>query len=256
LNAGDSDKVAAPYTNPETPLVSVITVTLNCADALRKTIDSVAEQTYRNVEHIVVDGKSTDGTTDVIRGNQYKIARWLSEPDRGVYDAMNKGLSLTSGNSKFVNFLNAGDTYGDRSTLAEVVGSSRVLLGQVYGNYQRGSQTVIAPDKLNAYTLATQMPCHQAIFFDTDLHRRFLYDITFDISADYKLLLSMVTAGVEFCKLDKTLAIYDQSGLSATNRSRLREENSRIRREFPVVWLIHQTKRGLKSISSILAKRP
>jgi glycosyltransferase involved in cell wall biosynthesis len=85
-------------TNPEkTPLVSIVTPCLNSEKYLEQTIRSVINQTYRNIEYIVVDGGSTDGTPGIIRKYEDRITRWISEPDKGVYDAMNKGIALSSG---------------------------------------------------------------------------------------------------------------------------------------------------------------
>src|SRR5512140_3421779 len=94
---------------PGQPLVSVITVVHNGAGNLARTIRAVAEQTYPNIEHIVVDGASTDGTLDIIRANDAIIGYWISEPDTGIYDAMNKGIDLVTDRSSYVIFANADD---------------------------------------------------------------------------------------------------------------------------------------------------
>src|SRR5688572_22673033 len=93
------------------PLVSVVTVTFNAARTLQATIDSVVKQDYPRLEHIVVDGGSTDGTVDIIRANALRLASWSSEPDGGIYDAMNKGAAKATGD--WVIFLNADDAFYD-----------------------------------------------------------------------------------------------------------------------------------------------
>ncbi len=100
------------------PFISVITVVFNGAATLEQTILSVLEQNYANVEHIVIDGGSTDATPDIIRRYEGSIDYWVSEKDAGVYDAMNKGLSLATG--EVVGFLNADDTYSDSSVLGQI----------------------------------------------------------------------------------------------------------------------------------------
>ena len=109
--------------------LSVITVTYNCRELLPRTLKSVSEQTFPSVEHIIVDGASTDGTLELIREylelsieNEARPGAWISEPDKGIYDAMNKGLHMARG--KYVLFLNAGDTFYSNDTLNEVFSGS------------------------------------------------------------------------------------------------------------------------------------
>src|SRR5690606_13582333 len=101
-----SRRVDAPDFPSKTsgPRISIVTVSYNSAATLAKTIESVANQNYLNLEHVVVDGKSTDGSLDIIRANADKISKWISEDDRGIYHAMNKGWSLSTGD--YVGFLN------------------------------------------------------------------------------------------------------------------------------------------------------
>ncbi len=100
------------------PRVSVITVVYNGEAFLERTIQSVINQTYPAIEYIIIDGGSKDGTVAIIQKYQHNIAYWVSEPDRGLYDAMNKGLAVATG--EYVLFLNAGDTFFDNHTLQNV----------------------------------------------------------------------------------------------------------------------------------------
>ena len=100
------------------PLISVITVCYQAAEPLQKTILSVRQQYYQPLEFIVVDGGSTDGTRDIIARHQDIITRWVSEPDRGIYDAMNKGVSMATG--EWVIFMNAGDTFAANNVLLRI----------------------------------------------------------------------------------------------------------------------------------------
>jgi len=101
--------------------ITVITVCRNAIRTIEDAIRSVASQTYENVEYIIVDGASTDGTQDVVRKHEKLIAKWVSEPDRGIYDAMNKGVSMATGD--VVGFLNADDVYAHSDVLTEVADS-------------------------------------------------------------------------------------------------------------------------------------
>ncbi len=112
---------------PGKPLVTIITVVFNGATTLEDTIHSVLQQTYDNIEYIIIDGGSSDGTLDIIRKYDSQLDYWLSEPDAGIYDAMNKGLSLCTGD--VVGFLNADDLYSHRKVLASVASTFRGQVG-------------------------------------------------------------------------------------------------------------------------------
>src|SRR5436190_3452900 len=99
--------------------VSIITVTLNSAKYLQECIDSVAHQTYSNIEHIVIDGNSTDGTLDIIRRYDNHIAKWISESDRGMYDAINKGMNIATGD--VIGILNSDDMLATNDVIEQVV---------------------------------------------------------------------------------------------------------------------------------------
>jgi len=105
---------------PGKPLITVITVVFNGVETLENTIRSVIDQAYGNVEHIIIDGGSTDGTTDILRKYDDHIAYWVSEKDTGIYDAMNKGIALARG--EYVGMLNADDYFADPSSLGKIVG--------------------------------------------------------------------------------------------------------------------------------------
>ncbi len=89
------------------PLVTIVTVSYNVVSTIERTILSVVNQTYSNIEYIIIDGGSTDGTVDIIKKYMDKIAYWVSEPDKGIYDAMNKGILMAKG--QWINFMNSGD---------------------------------------------------------------------------------------------------------------------------------------------------
>ena len=100
-------------------LITIITVSYNAISTIEETILSVINQTYNNIEYIIIDGGSTDGTIDIIKKYQNKIATWISEPDKGIYDAMNKGIKLATG--KWINFMNCGDSFYNIDTIKQVV---------------------------------------------------------------------------------------------------------------------------------------
>lgn len=100
------------------PLISVVTVSYNAVTTIEKTILSVINQNYSNIEYIVIDGGSIDGTVDIIKKYADKITYWVSEPDKGIYDAMNKGIIVATG--EWINFMNTGDTFYNENVFSEI----------------------------------------------------------------------------------------------------------------------------------------
>ena len=149
--------------------ISVITVCLNEAGALASTCDSIRSQRYPNLEWIVIDGASTDGSLDVLRDYEDCITYLMSEPDDGIYDAMNKGIGLSSGD--YLLFLNAGDKLADPDVLYSVKPFSDV--GIIYGDIQvtsdETSDLLVLPQKLPEDFLIKKMMPHQSSFIKKSL---------------------------------------------------------------------------------------
>ena len=173
----------------ETSRVTVITVVKNDAAAVEETIASVAAQTHRPLEHLVVDGGSTDGTLDVLRRHGQRL-RWVSGPDRGLYDAMNKGISLVDDPERYVIFLNAGDTFHEPAAAAQVLAASN---GEdlLYGRLERLDETYgdrdVIGGEVGLQHLLYGMRCHHQTIFC----RRGVFDriggfrLEYRIAADY-----------------------------------------------------------------------
>lgn len=170
------------------PLISIITVTYNAATCIEPTMLSIAGQTFRKFEHIVIDGASKDDTLSIVR--RIDDARILSEKDNGLYDAMNKGISLSRG--KYLLFLNAGDTFHTNKTLAEyaqyaergddIIYSDTVIVDQ--HRHIISNRHLKAPVKLTRESFADGMLiCHQAFMVRKDLAPQ--YDLKYRFSADY-----------------------------------------------------------------------
>lgn len=136
------DGAHAVKVSSKQPLISVVTVVFNDIENLQRTIESIASQTYQNVEHIVIDGGSIDGTLEIIKAN-LSIDYWLSEKDGGIYDAMNKGVKVATG--EWINFMNSGDVFFSDSVLSDVfnnvdLGVSDLIYGDVeidYGGFKK-----------------------------------------------------------------------------------------------------------------------
>lgn len=216
------------------PLVTVITIVYNDYLHIEKTILSVLNQTYTNVEYIIVDGGSSDGTLDIIRKYEQAIDYWTSERDAGIYDAMNKGIILAAGT--WINFMNSGDLFYENKTISAIIKNSMLDLdlALIYGNTNRVSDNTLylanikkAPSDFTLDDLLMKMPiCHQSIFFSLWSFKHLgLYDTSYKICADHDWLIK---ARLNNCKskyLSFCISSYNMDGISSSsifNRERER----------------------------------
>ena len=180
--------------------VSIITVSFNSAKTIAETIESVLSQDFPDIEYIVVDGGSTDGTVDIIRQNENRISRWISERDQGMYDAMNKGIAMASG--EVIGILNSDDTYMNAHVITdlmqvmqvqntEVVFADLILVDPIKQNkviryYDSGR---FHPNKFKY----GWMPAHPTVFVKRELYQRVgPFSTTYEIAADYEMLIRML----------------------------------------------------------------
>lgn len=179
------------------PLISIITVCYNSREALSKTINSVIIQKNIKFEYIVIDGESDDGTVDLINSYGSAISQWISEPDRGIYHAMNKGLSLATGS--YVHFLNAGDVFLDNEVLSKAAEflfkGPTLLMNQVISLDPLTGKRQILPKKFglsNARDLFKSAYCHQAAFLRTDAYLQLGgFDESLPNFADFKTIYAV-----------------------------------------------------------------
>lgn len=171
------------------PLVSIITVVRNDVSHIEETMLSVLNQTYQNIEYIVIDGGSTDGTVEIIKKYAHRLAYWVSESDGGIYPAMNKGLEHASG--EWVNFMNSGDTFVADVTIEMVfaqVGDCtnlKIIGGGTINVFNDHSKTFLDPAK-SPNAIPVEIPfSHQACFVRRDVCK---YDPHYKIAADYKVM--------------------------------------------------------------------
>lgn len=210
--------------------ISVVTVCYNAAESIEATMLSVLNQTYPEVEYIVIDGGSTDGTVEIIKRYADRLACWVSERDRGTYDGMNKGIARATGD--FINFMNAGDTFSTPTVLEEFVPAIEEDTTVAFGDWNsviEGKLLKRTPYSMSRMKLMTPF-CHQAGFVKTDYHKANPFDISFKIAADYNMLYNAYNRdGRKFQYIPVTVANYENyNGLSSTNPKRLMEENFRI----------------------------
>lgn len=218
-----------------TPKFSVITVTYNAAAVLEDTIQSVITQTYHHVEYIIVDGGSTDGTLDIVAQYRDRIATIVSEPDKGLYDAMNKGMRLATGD--YLCFLNAGDSFHEDDTLQSIAHSLTgsalpdVIYGQTElvdseGHFVR-MRRLSAPEHLNWKSFRQGMlVCHQAFFAKRTLAEP--YDLRYRFSADFDWCIRVMKRAQTLHNTHLTLIDYLEEGMTTRNRRASLRERFRI----------------------------
>ena len=218
-----------------TPKFSVITVTYNAAAVLEDTIQSVISQTYHHVEYIVIDGGSTDGTLNIARKYRDRIATLVSEPDKGLYDAMNKGMRLATGD--YLCFLNAGDSFHEDDTLQSIAHSLTgsalpdVIYGQTAlvdseGHFVR-MRRLSAPEHLNWKSFRQGMlVCHQAFFAKRALAEP--YDLRYRFSADFDWCIRVMKRAQTLHNTHLTLIDYLEEGMTTRNRRASLRERFRI----------------------------
>lgn len=209
--------------------LSIITINYNNLDGLKRTYESVASQSCQDFEWIVIDGGSTDGSKEFIEEHQAQFDYWCSEPDKGVYNAMNKGVATATG--EYVNFMNSGDSFYETQTIANVLAcecDADVWYGDAIYDCGTHRETKIYPKKLSCRWLYYQTLNHQTVFCKTEILRNYPFDETFRLMADRKLWLMLYMHGFVFRHLSLIIAIYDTSGISATNGGLWLEEINRI----------------------------
>ena len=161
----------------EKPLISIITVVFNGEEYIKETIQSVINQSYDNVEYIIIDGGSTDNTLDIVKNYDDKIDYWVSEKDNGIYDAMNKGIILVTGD--WINFMNAGD-----KLLFLDVNSFLKFTTTHTSYYYHEEKLKIQRDAFTKLYLTHNTPCHQSLFYTKS--EIVLFDVKYPVVADFE----------------------------------------------------------------------
>lgn len=210
--------------------ISIITVVYNRAKTIEQTIQSVLNQTYKNIEYIIIDGQSTDGTIDIIEKYKNKISCYISEPDQGIYDAMNKGIAKASGD--VIGILNADDWY-DVQAVEYVMncfaGNSADI---VYGEVKRveTDESISITKKAGSledlwYIMSIW---HPAVFVKKEVyHSLGVFSTEYEIAGDYEFLLRCYSNQIKFVYLDKVLTYFRSAGISNTKHMKCAREVNR-----------------------------
>ena len=201
--------------------VSIITAVRNGVSAIGATLDSVAEQDYQDLEHVVVDGASTDGTVELVRERGKRVATLRSEPDKGVYDAFNKGLALATG--EWLGFLGAGDRFVDARAVSRLIDATRPAhvdatfgdlaivadSGRVLRRYRSSN---FAPHRIGR----GYMPAHPTLLVRRSVHEKYgAYDTSYRIAGDFEFIARAFGAGqTPFVHVPEILVLMQDGGLS------------------------------------------
>lgn len=214
--------------------LSVITINFNNRDGLRKTIESVVNQTYKEFEYIVIDGGSNDGSVDVIKEYADRIDYWVSEPDKGIYNAMNKGIDVAKG--EYCLFLNSGDYFFNSNVINDCVphmDGIDVLSGHLLHD---NGFLVRAPKNITVEYLYFDTLSHPATFIKTILLKEFHYDENLKIVGDWKFFVQiLIYKNSSYKPLDVVISVFNVFGISAIDRSLCRNEReSVLKKDFPI----------------------
>lgn len=215
-------------------LISIITVVFNGEKHLGETINSVLNQTYNNIEYIIIDGASTDSTLDIIKKYEDKLAYWVSEPDNGIYSAMNKGLEQCKG--ELIGIINADDWYEKNSIELVVNKYSETNFDICYGNlnfiHPDNSVKLIEAPR-NIENMKRQMVLfHPTIFIKKACYLKYgFFDDSFRITGDYDLILRLYMRNLKFIKINALLANFREGGMSASFTLTNLKENIKTRKK-------------------------
>ena len=224
---------------PHRPLITVVTVVKNNAWELKKTIDSVLEQTYDHIEYIIIDGASSDSTPGVIKSYEDQIDTWISEPDNGIFDAMNKGINLASG--EWINFLNAGDYFYEKDTIQKVFNKNYGEADFIYGHtfFQGGDFTGVVKAWDFDILWKTMIFTHQSLFTRAEVLKNRKFNTRFKICADYDIIFNSYMQGLTFFNADTVIAAFNP-GFSDVNRAKMAVEKWKVvrkhRNDLPFHW--------------------
>ena len=204
---------------------SIITINYNNCEGLRRTIESVVAQTCRDFEYIVIDGGSTDGSVDVIKRYAQQIDYWVSEPDKGIYNAMNKGVAQAHG--EYCLFMNSGDMFHDKKVV-ELLHRFADKSDIIYGNAFRVDRVVEYPDEITGFYMFNNAICHQSVLIRRDLLVQKPYEEDYKIVADWKHMFALlILQGASYRHVNITVCDYDTNGISTENWAQVLEEREK-----------------------------
>lgn len=219
--------------------ISVITVCFNAVSTLEKTILSVINQTYPNIEYVIIDGGSTDGSVDIIKRYADRLAYWVSESDSGIYDAMNKGVARAKG--VYCNFMNAGDCFYDTHVVEEVFGKKTIYGDIVVGNtILKGKHSVLehSPRQISTGKLVNGTLNHQSSFIKKSLLDANPYNDKLRLASDWEFFFKeLIINNRTYQHVDCIISVFQMGGLSNTSDMYEKEKDEVLKKILPACIL-------------------
>ena len=215
---------------------SIITVNYNNKEGLRKTIESVIHQSFRDFEFIVIDGGSTDGSAEVLKEYDKDISYWVSEKDNGIYNGMNKGIARAKGD--YLNFMNSGDIFYNNNVLQQVEElhlTQDIIIGRDYHFNEETHQgfATILPTRISMVTLYMQALPHQSTFYKRTLFDKYYYDESLKLVADHKFNIQKICIeGHSTILLDVIICQREPDGASNQHQNISNQESKLVLTEF------------------------
>ncbi|RRQ47191.1 glycosyltransferase family 2 protein [Chryseobacterium sp. SC28] len=202
-------------------MISVITINFNNQFGLEETIKSVVNQSYKDFEFIVIDGGSNDGSKEILETYSEQINYWVSEPDNGIYNAMNKGIAKASGD--YLIFMNSGDRFSSPEILEKIAphfGNEDIVYGNAYYELEnRKKYEYRIPSKITIGSLLKEPICHQSAFFKKELFTKFgMYDEQNKIASDWTFMMDLfIHHNISQKYIDQFISIFEKTGISTIN---------------------------------------
>lgn len=213
-------------------LLSIITINYNNKEGLIRTIESIKSQKSREFEYIVIDGGSTDGSVDVLKENGQFIDYWVSEPDSGIYNAMNKGVKASRGT--FCQFLNSGDWLFSDKVIEEIIPILKdkesqydILVGytnQIDAGGKPSRMNEGTPKQITLHHMLCSYISHPSSFTKRELLEKIPFDETLKIVSDWKFFIDAYLDNAKFGHINKDVTIYDTTGISTTMSEKVKKE--------------------------------
>lgn len=236
--------------------ISIITASYNCVDEIEMSIKSVLEQDYPNIEYIIIDGASTDGTVDIIKKYDKYIDYWVSEPDDGLYYAMNKGIEAATGDWIYIH--NAGGVFYEKDTLTKLFANNPEDVDAFFGYIWSVKNQCFYRNPVPFYKQKTKNKrpgySHQALFIRTKWCKQYPFDTSYRCCADFNQAVQIWKAGAKFKYVDIPVAKSAPAGFSAKNKRLQFWENARLNgldQTFDFKWhlFLFDLKKILRNIS-------
>lgn len=240
--------------------LSIITINLNNKDGLQKTIDSVLSQTFNDFEWIVIDGGSTDGSKELIEQYADRFAYWVSEPDKGIYNAMNKGVKVAQG--EYLQFLNSGDWLWSADVLSKAF-AEKAADDILYGDYQMWSEEIgnyeeeKTPENLTFSFLVHRWLGHGASFIRREVIMDRRYDEQLRIASDWKFFIECALDNKSFRHVPVVVVGYGKNGISVIDQESVTKERAEVmaRVVSPLIMRDLQIKEDYESDSKLMELR-